>query len=512
MIPEPELEADDIQGHVAVGFGRAFELLLGLKFALGQTKAACTTLLQATDQITRTRESGAQKIARRAAFSSKLPVLPLSGLAQALALSATGLRALGIDPARIPDAIFVGGAGQDAVNLGDEVDRSGRPIGWKFGSDDASDLDVLIVIAAADRPSVEARADALLHALGGSMLLLHRECGSRTARDAEHFGFADGISQPGVRGTLPGGEYLTSRNYTAMDPNAAAYSKPGQRLTWPGQFIYGYPSLDPDDILSPGPITGSHDKLLLNGSLLVLRRLTQDVGSFWAGMADLAGQISKASGAHWTAEMAAAHCVGRWKDGASVSVALAGPNNTVSDDPYRKNGFAYLQAIAPAMLRDESGPIAFPGAPADPLGTACPFFGHIRKVNPRDHAHDFGGVGVTLRSQMLRRGISFGPDWAGKEDGKERGLLFMSYQTSIASQFRKLMTEWVKDPTRPLGGGVDPIIGPPGVGGRDLHFTVNGKAISVNLPGRFVRATGASYMFAPGLRALREMFSSRIKD
>ncbi|MDR6495626.1 Dyp-type peroxidase family [Paraburkholderia terricola] len=506
------LDADDIQGHVAVGFGRAFEFLLGLKFIPGQTQTACAALLAATDQITHSRESGAQKAARRTALTMGEPAPLLPKLAQALAISATGLRVLGVDPAKVPDAIFGGGAGIDAVNLGDDVDGSGRPIGWKFGSDDSSDLDVLIIIAAADRPSVEQRADELLQALGGSMAVLYRECGSRTTRDAEHFGFADGISQPGVRGHLPGGEYLTSRNYSATDPNAVFYSKPGQRLTWPGQFIFGYPSLDPNDMLNPGPVAGDQDELLCNGSLLVVRRLTQDVGGFWTAMADLARQISTASGVKWTAEMAGAHCVGRWKDGAGVTVALAGPDDAVSDDPYRKNGFIYTQAIASVTLQDESGQVAFPGAPADPLGAACPFFGHIRKVNPRDHAHDSGSVGVTLRSQMLRRGVPFGPDWTGKEDGQERGLLFMSYQTSIAGQFRKLMTEWVKDPISPLGGGIDPIIGPPGAGGRDLHLTVNGQAVAVNLPGRFVRATGASYMFAPGLRALRKILSAKTKD
>lgn len=509
MIVEPTLEADDIQGHIAFGFGRSFELLLGMKFQAQNLTAARANLLDVANNITRANESGDHKAAKRQAFSLGVAPPPLPGIAQAMAFSASGFKALGIDPARVPDPIFAGGAGQDAVNLGDKVDRTGRPIGWLFGADETSDLDVLIVVAAADRSSVEDRANEILSTIGSSMTLMYRECGSRACRDAEHFGFADGISQPGVRGRLPNGDFLTSRHYADTDPNALAYSKPGQRLTWPGQFIFGYPSLDPDAMLEPGPTPGENDPLLHNGSLLVLRRLTQDVGAFRKAMSVLAEQITAKTGIAWSAEQAGAHCVGRWQDGAAISVSPTGPDEKISDNVFRKNGFAYVQPISAASLVDESGSVSFPGAPADPLAAACPFFGHIRKVNPRDHAHDFGGVGVTLRSQMLRRGIRFGPDWSGQEDCKERGLLFMSYQTSIQSQFRKLMTEWVKDPTRPLGGGIDPIIGPSPEGGRILQINVNGQSIEVNLPGQFVRTTGASYMFAPGLKSLAQILSLR---
>src|SRR3712207_8687327 len=65
--------------------------------------------------------------------------------------------------------------------------------------------------------------------------------------------------------------------------------------------------------------------------------------------------------------------------------------------PPRSTLFPYT-----TLFRSE-GANRFPGAAGDPKGLACPFFAHIRKVNPRDRPVDQGSV--TLRSQMLRRGI-----------------------------------------------------------------------------------------------------------
>ncbi|WP_368665052.1 hypothetical protein [Pseudomonas sp. NFACC24-1] len=108
---------------------------------------------------------------------------------------------------------------------------------------------------------------------------------------------------------------------------------------------------------------------------------------------------------------------------------------------------------------------------------------------------------------MLRRGIPFGPDWHGVEDGADRGLMFMSYQTSIQHGFFRLMNEWVGDPTRPIAGGIDPIIGRAPPGGRQLQMTVDGKQVSVTLAGDFVLATGAGYFFTPGIRCISRLLT-----
>jgi len=507
-VREPVLEVGDIQGHVLTGFGRAFELLLGLRIVAGSEAQARRALAPLCDRITSAAATGAYKAERRRALATGRSPPTLGGVAIAIAFSAEGLRVLGEDPRAIPDLIFVGGAGADAGSLGDALDATGHPLHWQFGATPETDLHILVIVASGDHALAEAEADRLLDALGVHVSLVYRECGARIANDGEHFGFADGVSQPGFRGLLPDGTPLISRSYPPDHPFARVWAKPGQRLTWPGQFVFGYAGLDPDDLAAPGEETGGGAPLLRNGSLLVLRRLTQDVAAFWTAMEDLAAQLKSLTGRSWEPVEAAARCVGRWPDGTPLSLSPAGEDSKISGDPYRRNGFNYVRAVAPATLLDQYGEHGFPGAAADPLGRACPLFAHVRKVNPRDHAHDFGGVGASLRSQMLRRGIPFGPRWTGEDDGRERGLLFMSYQTSVQSQFRKLMTEWVKDPVQPLGGGVDPLLGPDRPEGRRLVLEVEGSRVTLALRGSFVRATGASYLFAPGIATVRRLLVS----
>lgn len=67
--------------------------------------------------------------------------------------------------------------------------------------------------------------------------------------------------------------------------------------------------------------------------------------------------------------------------------------------------------------------------------TKCPYASHIRKCGPRDD-HPFYN-----KHLMLRRGIPYGdltliPEKGGGVTLKERGLLFVSYQSSIQNGFR----------------------------------------------------------------------------
>jgi Dyp-type peroxidase family len=507
MLDEPLLDLDDIQGHVLVGFGRAFELLLGLKLIdgrLDQAKVALSNIV--SHKITRAGTAARAKEVRRQLrlVGEAMPVANLVGCA--LALSATGLDKLaGVGQARqFSDSLFVEGQWADARALGDEVDAiTGTPVGWQFGDSEQTTPDVLFIVAGPEFADVEQGADAILATFGDSVVVIYRECGRRIARQAEHFGFVDGVSQPGVRGRSDEGTFLTPRYYPENDPASLGWARPGQRLTWPGQFVFGYPGLDPDAVYEPGEITGGNNPLLRNGSLLVVRRLSQDVGRFWRAMADLADQLTLATGRPWTPEHAGAMCVGRWLDGTPLTQSPSEPDSAISANLMRLNGFNYVSPVPAAMLNIDDATLRdFPGARADGNGLACPYFSHIRKVNPRDHAHDFGGAGSTLHSQMLRRGVPFGPDWTGVEDRADRGLLFMSYQTSIQQGFHRLMTEWVKDALRPLAGGIDPLLGQVP---RELSLIVDGRAITVSLPDRFVRATGGGYFFAPGLRALQSL-------
>lgn len=66
--------------------------------------------------------------------------------------------------------------------------------------------------------------------------------------------------------------------------------------------------------------------------------------------------------------------------------------------------------------------------------TRCPYASHMRKTGPRDDYPDYA------KHVMMRRGIPYGPwcnpdERAGGFTQHERGLLFVSYQSSIENGF-----------------------------------------------------------------------------
>ena len=114
----------------------------------------------------------------------------------------------------------------------------------------------------------------------------------------EHFGFDDGVSQPGVRGRASGADddFITDRYVDRSQfPAAALYGYPGQDLVWPGEFVIGYPQTGPDPLI-PGPVLEPSPWWMRNGSYLVYRRLLQDVGLFWRTMRDEAERLATLPG------------------------------------------------------------------------------------------------------------------------------------------------------------------------------------------------------------------------
>ena len=98
---------------------------------------------------------------RRAALSAgaTLPTQPFPSLA--IALSALLLRRWGHDTSRC-DASFHDGMLKDARALGDRVGTNGRPIDWKFATEEDNRVDVLLVgghSSAASAPALRGSMD-----------------------------------------------------------------------------------------------------------------------------------------------------------------------------------------------------------------------------------------------------------------------------------------------------------------------------------------------------------------
>jgi deferrochelatase/peroxidase EfeB len=175
------------------------------------------------------------------------------------------------------------------------------PAAWiaKFRS---NRIDGVFLIAGSDEPSVTFLGNTMRAQLSGSINVVYSEIGTVRPgqnRGREHFGFMDGISQPGIRGlTRP------SRPYAATDQGL-----PGQDLVWPGEFVLGYPGQDSQDPEKPGRTAPLPAPWARNGSYMVFRRLEQRVPEFRSYVGAQAVRLGIYP------ELLAARMVGRWRSG-----------------------------------------------------------------------------------------------------------------------------------------------------------------------------------------------------
>ena len=108
-----------------------------------------------------------------------------------------------------------------------------EPAAWtaKFRS---NRIDGVFLIAGPDEPSVTFLGNTVRAQLSGSIKVVYWEIGTVRPgqnRGREHFGFMDGLSQPGIRG-------LTRPSRPGAAPDQGL---PGQDLVWLGEFVLGYP-------------------------------------------------------------------------------------------------------------------------------------------------------------------------------------------------------------------------------------------------------------------------------
>jgi Dyp-type peroxidase family len=350
-------------------------------------------------------------------------------------------------------------------------------------------VDGVFLIAGPNKSFVTSHSHSLRGRLGTAIKTIYSEIGMvRPGRERghEHFGFKDGISQPGIRGMTP-----------VLRPSAAPeQGLPGQDLLWPGEFVLGYPGQDPRDPVRLGPIAPLPAPWAKNGSYMVFRRLEQKVPEFWTFVREQATRLGM------DRELLAARMVGRWKSGAPLELAPLRDNPALGADPKRNNDFDY---------RD------------DPFQRKCPYAAHIRKANPRDDTRSFAEV---LRHRIIRAAIPFGPEVEPGETTTQhsRGLMFVCYQTSIERQFEFIQRHYANNPDfvggkeRPGGGavtpGFDPIIGQaPGGGARVMdepapNYPAGSRRTTLETASQFVTLTAAAYFFMPSISALRTVLTA----
>jgi Dyp-type peroxidase family len=519
---EPLLDWDDIQGNVLGGFHKDYQTLLGFKF--GDPVRAKAFLRDLAAWVTPLREVVQFKAERRRRMKQTgAEPRDMRATWVAAAFSFDGLRALTADAAMFLDHEFRNGLPASSPRLGDPA---GSTASWKTGA--PGHVPDLLLIVAADS---EDDCNKVVGSLATSAVAAGRSLGDEeTGRDLgtysdesvkfpsghEHFGFKDGVSQPGIRGVLPNGSFLTPRLLPPdSNDDEPAYAAPGQPLVCAGQFVLGYAQqIDTFPRVAGPPVSlgtvpgAAAPGWARNGSFLVFRRLRQDVGAFRDFVAQAAAQLGRPD---LPAPRLAALLVGRWPSGAPVIRSPTGddPAQATAD---RINAFAFGDDNAALHL------------PNDSQGVVCPVAAHIRKVNPRDEDTDQGAASATLVRRILRRGIPYGPplaDGASDPGFVDRGLLFLSYQASISLQFEFLASQWMNNSILPRnpsglakGLGFDMVVGqnttdrtrfayirssPPGT---DDHISTQNFS-----PKDWIVPTGGGYFFTPARSAIKEILA-----
>jgi Dyp-type peroxidase family len=384
--------------------------------------------------------------------------------------------------------------------LGDS--GAGAPELWEWGGPSQEQVHVLLMVYAATDAVLARELNRQREQWEECSVREIRTLGTETVRERkEHFGFHDGIAQPAIAGLPRSG------------------GQPAGNVTAAGEFILGYPNEygqvpesptvatweDRSGRLPLAPAGDRHD-FGRNGSYLVFRQMSQDVRGFWRSMAERTKDEDGTANRQryvWLASK----MVGRWPNG------------------------------APLALYPDREPANYSGTDADSFlyhaedahGERCPIGSHIRRTNPRDALAPRPEESLTVarRHRILRRGRLYGPPVApsmrpedileAEDDGLDRGLHFICFNTDIARQFEFVQHTWINNPKfEGLYSEPDPLVAqhadprlPETRGESTTTFTV--QACPVRHRERkiepFVQMKGGEYFFLPGLRALQYLAS-----
>lgn len=517
----------DIQGNIVPGFNKDHQHFLFLRIRdreqarqwVAGISSSITSMDQALDFVREYR-------ARRLAEGVRAPA-GLTATWVNIAFSCPGITTLaGADEAqRFGEESFRQGLAARSTYLGDptSAEHLGHRDNWVVGGP-GNEADVLVIVAADDEYDLAARVEEIRDGLDG-LDVVYEQCAAAlpgALAGHEHFGFKDGVSQPGVRGRLSEApdDFLTPR-YPAAPPAGDAdkrpelYAKPGQQLVWPGQFLLGEPRQDTENLLDSAaqPEPPTYPEWARRGSYLVCRRLRQDVPGFW----NFAAAAATRTGT--TPEHLASTMVGRWPSGAPLMRVATADDPALAGDEFANNNFLFDDDTRPLPLRPIPGYPGdnFPRAEADMLGTVCPHYAHIRKTHPRDTVTELGKPHDTMLRMILRRGIAYGEPYLGvahPDPDADRGLMFLCYGATIEDQFEFLTRRWSNLPNQPNDGGHDPVIGQrDSRGNRERYIDVpaaDGSAVRLTIDNDWVIPTGGGYFFAPPISALTTVLSGHL--
>ncbi|MFC8454257.1 Dyp-type peroxidase [Kitasatospora sp. NPDC057223] len=479
-------ESDEIQGDIIAGFKKDHVTLLFLKFE--EPARARGWLRALTPKIATTRQVAAFNEAFSAARRGSGGDDPksLKAVWTGITFTYPGLRELtGREPyENAPTGgtleAFKEGSAKRAGALGDKGRNS--PDGWLFGNGKTQPVHAVLTIAADTAEDLRAAVDEQREAAAQARIVIVFQQNAATLlgtrRGKEHFGFKDGVSEPGVRGF---------DRPSTTDPEQVD-GHPGSRIVPAGEFVIG-------EQPAPGSTTDFPD-WARNGSFQVVRRLAQDVPGWWAqvGAQREVLRQAKAIPEEASTEWVAARLVGRWRSGAPV---CKHPDNDVPFDPAASNDNDF-------GFRDDLD------------GLVTPLFSHLRKTSPRDGLQAPAGADplpakVLDGRRIMRRGAPYGQPFDPASEGPggpddPRGLLFVCYQADITRQFEFIQADWIDEVDFPPGRdpetGGDPMVGLDCPVSWESNERGNRQTTRLDFK-QFVRTEGSVYAFAPSISLLR---------
>ena len=393
------------------------------------------------------------------------------GLFYTVSLSKTGYNKLGVADGIIPDSpSFRKGMRSQKAVLAD------KPAEWETGF--KKKIDGLIIIADAQVSRLTAEKNIMLVEISKFATIVVVQKGkilrNKHRTGIEHFGYADGVSQP---------------NYLAATPTQPNPTPP----TVPAQWDDDHALLKNVLVKDKGGKTADS-----YGSYFVFRKLEQDVAAFKTKEEEISARFNAGAGVKDNAgtpnpELAGAMVVGRFEDGSEV-VNDSNERGIDNNTQKLKNDFDY---------RDDTAALK------------CPFHAHIRITNPRADVAPAPNHDFAKNVRLTRRGIPFndiGRDEFDLEHDKPSGgvgLLFMCYNSRLEDQFEFIQSRWANKGD--IGGhfvGQDPIIGQgPNTTDRKLpgQWNTASGLKSVKDFRDFVENKGGEYFFTPSISFLKSL-------
>lgn len=353
-------------------------------------------------------------------------------------LTHTGYRFLGIN--NLNDPSFMKGMKSGTIS------KDPAPIEWEESYNQM--MHALVTLAHNDLNELMDLSSNFVKTLPNDVQVINQELGSALPGEKEHFGFADGRSQPKYfeedmvnETTNVWNPFASLELVLVKDPNGKAFvgaeDEPIENLEGDHSF----------------------------GSYLVFRKLEQDVDGWNKEVLSISNQTGISP------DLVGAYAVGRFQDGTPV----INHSNSSPEFPI-ENDFDYSQ---------------------DSIGGKCPFHAHIRKSNPRGESP--GGIDFDRdKVRITRRGIPY-----GNPEDEQKGLLFMCYQNSIEQQFDFMQNFWIdNDNFLHNGTGTDSTIGQGASSPKswpNQHGQPNFTKLSF---GQFVKMKGGEYFFTPSISFL----------